>query len=222
MSERTGKSVPVPGRAGCRIGDAAGCKKQQIKELRSAVRGQTKPLLRIFGLPDNAGETELRRATGISTQCIDDIVGSVGNGENPSAALGFQRNAELFKELHGCLGGKRIQRSEEEAGIRDHVPQKLVRCTIVCQIATPFSGDRKFSACLPVLFENGDAAIGKLAEHPGGKHPGGSPSDNSCAERGRVIYFWRRHRICPRGFPAGQSALQFPLAFSVRSRPSAR
>ena len=60
-------------------------------------------------------------------QRSDDILSLVGYGKYTLSALGFKRNALVFKEVLGVLCVKAVERAVKKAGIGRNVRKKFLR-----------------------------------------------------------------------------------------------
>ena len=67
----------------------------------------------------------------------------IADGKNTVAALGFERNAELFKKEHRIHRRKVADSAVKELAVNRHIFQKLPYLTVVGYVAAPLAGYAK-------------------------------------------------------------------------------
>ena len=148
------QTVAVAGRAGQRIGRAAGAQQHRAACDR-AVRGQNAVYRAVRDrkarhrrLPP-LDAAALQRAL----QHVQNIGGAVRDGKHAVAALDLERAAALLKKGHCRFRREGRHGAVEEAPVARNIFQRLFGGAGICDIAAALAGDEELFAAAAVFFE---------------------------------------------------------------------
>ena len=135
------EAVAVAGRAGLRIGRAAGRDDHAIRRigfLSDAHAGHAAVLddnVRYRSVHDGNA-----RAFNPEKECVDDVGSPVRHREHTVSALGLERDALFLKKRLHIRRRKRAERGIEKARIDRHIAQHLLRVAVVADVAASLAG----------------------------------------------------------------------------------
>ena len=95
---------------------------------------------------------------GIVPQGGQHVGGAVALRKHPPSALGFQRHAQLLKQLHGGRRRKGVQAGIQKPPVVAHKGQKLAHIAVTCDVAASFSRNQQLlPAAAGVMLHHRDA-----------------------------------------------------------------
>ena len=212
------QTVAVAGRAGQRIGRAAGAQQHRAACDR-AVRGQNAVYRAVRDrkarhrrLPP-LDAAALQRAL----QHVQNIGGAVRDGKHAVAALDLERAAALLKKGHCRFRREGRHGAVEEAPVARNIFQRLFGGAGICDIAAALAGDEELFAAAAVFFEQEDPTPAR-----GGLNCGKQPCRSPAHDHGVKCGLFHRHGTDPRPAPGGRASARSRACGGTSARRSGR
>ena len=175
--------------AGGGVADAAGCQNCRLGAQFLPAVGHRAAADAVFQQQLFGAAAHKFGIAGIVPQGCQHIGGAVTLREHPPPALGFQRHAQLLKQLHRSGRRKGVQAGIQKPPVMAHKGQKLAHIAVACDVAASFSGNQQLlPAAAGVMLHHRDAQpLG--ARRARSHQPGSAAAQNQYIGHGFSLCF---------------------------------
>ena len=192
MPGLAGQLVAAAVAAGGRVADAAGGDERGGRPQRLAAGSDNALADAVLQQQFPGGTAHELRVPRVAAQRVKDVGRAVALGEHAAAALGLERHAEAFEQLHGRRRRERVEAGIQKPPVVPHIGQKLPHVAVAGDVAAPLAGDEQFlPRAFGVVFQHRHAQPARTGR-PGGHQAGGAAAHDQ--QIGHAVPPLRRSR----------------------------